>query len=105
MTIEDLVVRIRIEEDKRLAQKGSQVQMLAKANMVEYGESSKGFKANKGKDNAKVMNLRPRKGGVKKKAGLFIGKCYNCSEYSPKSGLAHARLLHKHPLFLFLFLR
>ncbi|XP_076936898.1 uncharacterized protein LOC143604247 [Bidens hawaiensis] len=45
MTVEDLVVRLRIEEDNRVALKGTQVKVFAKANMVEHGQSSRGTKA------------------------------------------------------------
>ena len=54
MTIEDLVVRLRIEEDNKMALKGTLVEASAKANMVDHGQSSRGFKGNKGhKHNAK----------------------------------------------------
>ncbi|KAJ0462893.1 putative RNA-directed DNA polymerase [Helianthus annuus] len=83
MTIEELVVRLRIEEDNRVAQKGTILQASAKANMVEVGESSKGKKGKGKKDNkgkAKVNNLGPKKGAVKKKLAPFQGTCYNCNE-------------------------
>ncbi|KAK9052408.1 hypothetical protein SSX86_029037 [Deinandra increscens subsp. villosa] len=80
MTVEDLVVRLRIEEDNKLAQKKSDVPEQAKANIVEYGQSSKGNK-NRGraekKNKGKGFNLKP-KGGVAKKK--FDGKCYNCDK-------------------------
>ncbi|KAJ0474837.1 putative RNA-directed DNA polymerase [Helianthus annuus] len=83
MTIEELVARLRIEEDNRVAQKDTILQAAAKANMVEIGESSKGNKG-KGKNNnkgkAKVNNLGPKKGAVKKKSAPFQGTCYNCNE-------------------------
>ncbi|XP_076917638.1 uncharacterized protein LOC143577794 [Bidens hawaiensis] len=47
MTIEDLFVRLRIEEDNRLELKGTQVEVSAKENMVEHGQSSRGYKGNK----------------------------------------------------------
>ncbi|XP_022024147.1 uncharacterized protein LOC110924454 [Helianthus annuus] len=53
MTIEELVVRLRIEEDNRLARKGTILQASAKANMVEVGESSKGNKGKRGKKDNK----------------------------------------------------
>ncbi|KAI3808754.1 hypothetical protein L1987_24715 [Smallanthus sonchifolius] len=65
MTIEDLVVRLRNEEDNRLALKVSQVQISTKANMFEHGQSSKSFKGfKKGKGKEKSVNLGPKKGGV-----------------------------------------
>ena len=80
MTIEDLVVRLRIEEDNKVAQKQGYVPNSAKANIVEHGQSSKG---NKGKGRAekknkgKGQNLGP-KGGIGKKK--FQGNCYNCDK-------------------------
>ncbi|XP_035843693.1 uncharacterized protein LOC118490277 [Helianthus annuus] len=53
MTIEDLIVRLWIEEDNRIAQKGSLVQTSASANLVEHGQSSKGNKGKGKKDKEK----------------------------------------------------
>ncbi|XP_076934880.1 uncharacterized protein LOC143601320 [Bidens hawaiensis] len=85
MTIEDLVVRLRIEEDNRVALKGTQVEVSTKANMVEHGQSSRWYKGNKnhkpyGKGKGK-FDLGPRKGGMKKNFSVFKGKCYNCGEF------------------------
>ena len=69
MNIEDLIIRLCIEE---MRQKGAYNPNEAKANFVEYGQSSKLKKANnKGKD----TKLGPR-GGVSKKL-KFQGKCFN----------------------------
>ena len=73
MSIKDLVIRLRIEEDNR----GSEKKMAhnaneAKANFVEHGQSSK-FK--KGNNKGKCNKLGP-KGGVSKKQ-KFLGKCFN----------------------------
>ena len=70
MSIEDLVIRLRIEEDN----KGSERKMAhnpneAKANFVEHGQGSK-FK--KGNNKGKGTKLRPKGGVFKKKK--FIGK-------------------------------
>ncbi|KAI3812677.1 hypothetical protein L1987_17389 [Smallanthus sonchifolius] len=78
MTIEDLVVRLRIEEDNKTALKRIDGRGTAKANVVEHGQSSKGNKnGGKGgkKNYGKGYNLAP-KGGVGKKK--FQGTCYNC---------------------------
>ncbi|KAJ0557132.1 putative RNA-directed DNA polymerase [Helianthus annuus] len=85
MTIEDLVVRLRIEEDNRLSHKGIQVEASTKANLLEHGQSSRGYKGNKGhkfkgKGKNKDVDLGPNKGGVKKKVGPFKGKCYTCGQ-------------------------
>ena len=53
MSIEDLIIRLRIEEDnKGYEKKGAHNPGEAKANFVEHGQSSKFKKANnKGKGN------------------------------------------------------
>ncbi|GJU01479.1 pol polyprotein [Tanacetum coccineum] len=56
--VEDLVVRLRIEEDNKLAQKDTYTPESAKANMVEHAGSSQA-------------------GIVKQK---FQGTCYNCDQ-------------------------
>ena len=81
MSVEDLVVRLRIEEDNKMAQKVSYLPASAKANVVEQGQSSRG---NKGKSIAKGKGkgvyLGPRNGMVKKKFPKFKGTCYNCDQ-------------------------
>ncbi|KAK1423986.1 hypothetical protein QVD17_19297 [Tagetes erecta] len=80
MTIEDLVVRLRIEEDNKVAQKKSDGPESAKANVVEHGRFGKGnkTKGHVGKKNSgKGFHLGP-KGGVGKKK--FSGTCYNCDK-------------------------
>ena len=81
MSIEDLIIRLRIEEDN----KGSEKKMAhnpneAKANFVEDGQSSK-FK--KGNNKGKGTKLGP-KGGIYKKQ-KFIGKCFNCEKQGHRS--------------------
>ncbi|GKA47325.1 hypothetical protein Tco_0740208 [Tanacetum coccineum] len=54
MSVEDLVVRLRIEEDNKLAQKDTYTPDSAKANMVEHaGSSSRSNSKGKGKDKRK----------------------------------------------------
>ncbi|KAL5547869.1 hypothetical protein UlMin_003100 [Ulmus minor] len=53
MSIEDLVVRLRIEEDNRCSEKRGYNLSVAKANMVEHGQSSK-FKKNKSNKGPKL---------------------------------------------------
>nr|GEW47914.1 hypothetical protein [Tanacetum cinerariifolium] len=83
MSVEDLVVRLRIEEDNKLAQKNTYTPDSAKVNMVEHAESSsksnskekgKGKGKNDKKGKGKVAYLAPKAGIVKKK---FQGTCYN----------------------------
>ncbi|XP_076905459.1 uncharacterized protein LOC143561216 [Bidens hawaiensis] len=82
MTIDDLIVRLWIQEDNKRAQKGSLVDVSAKANLVEYDQSSKGGNKRKGKDNkGKVkVDLGVKKGAMKKKPPPFQGPCYHCNE-------------------------
>ena len=81
MSLEDLIVRLRIEEDNRGSDK--RVNTVApKANVVEHGESSKSKKPSKSKN-----KLGP-KGGVSKKThkpSKFLGICYNCDKPGHKS--------------------
>ncbi|GJR11908.1 pol polyprotein [Tanacetum coccineum] len=86
MSVEDLVVHLRIEEDNKLAQKDTYTPDSAKANMVEHvGSSSrfnsKGNKKDKRKNDKKSKGkseyLAPKAGIVKQK---FQGTCYNCDQ-------------------------
>ncbi|KAL5570239.1 hypothetical protein UlMin_026814 [Ulmus minor] len=79
MSIEDLVVRLRIEEDNICSEKRGYNLSVAKANVVEHGQS---FKFKKNKSN-KGPKLGP-KGGVSKKQ-KFQGKCFNCDKIGHKS--------------------
>ena len=72
MTVQDLVLRLRIEEDNKNRSVTS-----SNANIVEVKKNSK-FK--KGKPDKK-SNLGP-KGGVSKKK--FQGKCFNCDKMGHK---------------------
>ncbi|KAJ9543763.1 hypothetical protein OSB04_023470 [Centaurea solstitialis] len=80
MTVEELVVRLRIEEDNRKALKGGYNAESSKANVVEEGQSSKakGKRIDKGK--AKAKSLGPKRGTFKKKF-----KCYNCGQAGHKA--------------------
>ena len=61
MSIEDLIIRLRIEEDNSgFEKKGVHNLGEAKANFVEYGQCSKFKKAN---NKGKCSKLRP-KGGI-----------------------------------------
>ncbi|XP_071719215.1 uncharacterized protein [Rutidosis leptorrhynchoides] len=81
MTVEDLVVRLRIEEDNKFALKRSITPVSAKVNIVEHCQSSKGSKS-KGKteksNKEKGFKFGP-KGGVAKRKN-FSGKCFNCDQ-------------------------
>ncbi|WKA11227.1 hypothetical protein VitviT2T_028751 [Vitis vinifera] len=81
MSIEDLIIRLRIEEDNRRSEKkGAHTLNEAKANFVEHGQSSKA-KTNNNK--GKGSKLGP-KGGISKKP-KFQGKCFNCGKQGHKS--------------------
>ena len=81
MSIEDMVIKLHIEEDNRgFEKKVAHNPNEAKANFVKHDQSSKFKKANnKGKD----TKLGP-KGGVSKKQ-KFLGKCFNCGKQGHKS--------------------
>ncbi|GJU90938.1 retrovirus-related pol polyprotein from transposon TNT 1-94 [Tanacetum coccineum] len=86
MSVEDLVVRLHIEEDNGLALKDNYTPDSAKANMIEHvGSSSRSNPKGKGKDKRKNDKkskgnseyLAPKAGIVKQK---FQGTCYNCDQ-------------------------
>ena len=72
MSLEDLVVRLRIEEDNRGSDKRLRT-VSERANVVEHGENSKG------KKHAHKLGV---KGGTfkKKYQQKIVGKCYNCDK-------------------------
>ncbi|KAL6140531.1 hypothetical protein ACLB2K_058830 [Fragaria x ananassa] len=79
MSMEDLEVKLRIEEDNLGSEKKAWVGgYSAEANVVEHGQSSKTKKfKNQG------SKLGPR-GGIAKKA-RFEGKCFNCDKTGHKA--------------------
>ena len=86
MSVEDFIVRLRIEEDNKLALKNTYAPDSAKANMVEHvGSSSrsnskgkvKGKVKNDKKSKAKSEYLAPKAVIVKQK---FQGTCFNCDQ-------------------------
>ena len=93
MTVEDLIVRLRIEEDNKNAAKqlgGSSIE--AKANIVEHGQSSGyGHKKNKPASKGPAKQLGPKSGiakgpkGGNTKAPKFEGRCYNCDKVGHRS--------------------
>ncbi|XP_062105607.1 uncharacterized protein LOC133817193 [Humulus lupulus] len=81
MSVEDLIRRLRIEEDNKSAEKRSSNPNAAKANMVEHDKGSKGKKP---KPKPKPGSKLGTKGGVSKKS-KFQGKCFNCNKTGHKS--------------------
>ncbi|CAM8926303.1 unnamed protein product [Rhodiola kirilowii] len=72
MSMEDLVIRLKNEEDNRSSDKRLRLST-GRANVVEHGESSKGKKP--------FNKLGPKGGTMKKKAqSKFTGKCFNCAK-------------------------
>ncbi|KAK6145650.1 hypothetical protein DH2020_022470 [Rehmannia glutinosa] len=66
--LEDLIVKLRIEEDNRRIDSMSRLQpMESKANLLEHGSSSNSKK-------------RPNDKGKKPAAGKFQGVCFNCGK-------------------------
>nr|GEZ41196.1 hypothetical protein [Tanacetum cinerariifolium] len=86
MSFEELVVRLHIEDENRLAQKETYTPDSAKANMIEHVMSSlrsnpkgkgKDKRKNDKKSKGKSEYLAPKAGIVKQK---FQGTCYNCDQ-------------------------
>ncbi|XP_076888618.1 uncharacterized protein LOC143539088 [Bidens hawaiensis] len=73
MSMEDLIVRLRIEEDNKVAQKVTMVDASAKANLVEHGQSSKGGKQGKGNGGKGKAKNEPwhKERGCEKEASTF----------------------------------
>ena len=81
MSIEDLIIRLCIEEDNRGSEKkGAHNPGEVKANFVEHGQS---FKFKKANNKGKGSKLGPN-GGISKKQ-KFQGKCFNCGKQGHKS--------------------
>ena len=77
MTIEQLIVRLRIEEDNRRSERRFTAASNVKANVVDHEQGSKNRKANK--SGSKLG----QKGGISKQK--FQGKCFNCNKVGHKS--------------------
>ena len=77
MTIEDLIIRFRIEEDNKGAKKSSMKTTSEKSNVVEHSQSSGKNKFGKQKfqKKGKDGNLGAEGGTFKKK---FQGNCHKC---------------------------
>nr|GEU72512.1 Pol polyprotein [Tanacetum cinerariifolium] len=86
MSVEDLVVRLRIEEDNMLGQKDTYTHDSANANMIEHvGSSSRSNPKGKGKDKRKNYKKSKRKSEyLAPKVGIvkqnFQRTCYNCDQ-------------------------
>ncbi|PON80618.1 Zinc finger, CCHC-type [Parasponia andersonii] len=80
MRIEDLVLRLRIEEDNKRSKKNrTNSSSEAKVNIVEHGQSSKSKKNKSSKGNKLRL-----KGGISKKQ-KFQRKCFNCEKRGHKA--------------------
>ncbi|XP_076903954.1 uncharacterized protein LOC143559171 [Bidens hawaiensis] len=80
MTMNELVVRLRTEEDNRIAQKGALLPAAAKAHVVEYGQTSRDNKS-KGNDKVKVNFLHlVMKRDMKKKPPPFQDNRNKCKK-------------------------
>ena len=82
MRLEDLIVRLRIEEDNRASEKkaGKGI-MESKANVVKQGQTSHNNKKRKHSGND------PKQGPTKK----FQGKCYVCNKQGHRTKDCHSR--------------
>ena len=82
MRLEDLIVRLRIEEDNRASKnKAGKAIMESKANVVEQGQTSHNNKKRKHNGNG------PKQGPTKK----FQGKCYVCNKQGHRAKDCHSR--------------
>ncbi|KAL0416715.1 UNVERIFIED_CONTAM: hypothetical protein Slati_3503400 [Sesamum latifolium] len=97
MGLEDLIVRLRIEEDNRLSEmKSGRLQIEAKANLMEQNETT----SNK----RKRIDYKTKKGKVK----MIKGNCYNCGKPNhmakdcrlPKKNQAHISEVRSVPIDL-----
>ena len=82
MRLEDLIVRLRIEEDNRASEKkAGKAIMESKTNIVEQGKTSHNNKKRKHNGNG------PKEGPTKK----FQGKCYVCNKQGHHVKVCHSR--------------
>ncbi|KAL0419311.1 UNVERIFIED_CONTAM: hypothetical protein Sradi_1344600 [Sesamum radiatum] len=97
MGLEDLIVRLRIEEDNRLSQmKSGKLQIEAKANLMEQNGNTSIKK--------KRVDYKPKKGRAK----MIKGNCYNSSKPNhmakdcrlPKKNQAHVSEVRSVPIDL-----
>ncbi|XP_062074498.1 uncharacterized protein LOC133778550 [Humulus lupulus] len=79
MSVEELILRLRVEEDNQGNEKRTLNPNAAKANLMEHDRGSKG----KNPKHKKGPKLGP-KGGIAKKP-KFQGKCFNCGKMGHKS--------------------
>ena len=86
--LEALFFKLNVEEENRTRNKSDKISNMAKANLVEHGQSSK---ANKPKDKAssnqkgKSVNVGPRGGVAKKLKDKFQVTCYNCNKFGHRA--------------------
>ncbi|KZV54689.1 hypothetical protein F511_42971 [Dorcoceras hygrometricum] len=80
MNVEELIVRLRIEEDNRNSERRLFTPNVAKANVVEHGDKYNAKR--KPRPSGKDSKLGARKGTFKKK---FVWKCYNCDGMGHKA--------------------
>ena len=74
--MEDLIIRLRIEEDNRNAETKVGSTHVAKANVMEHDQAS----GSKKKQPNKGSKFGPKGGIAKKLKYQFQGKCYNCGK-------------------------
>ncbi|KZV24436.1 hypothetical protein F511_24231 [Dorcoceras hygrometricum] len=80
MNVEELIVRLRNEEDNRNSERRFFTPNVAKANVVEHGDKYNAKR--KPRPSGKDSKLGAKKGTFKKK---FVGKCYNCDGMGHKA--------------------
>ncbi|KZV48684.1 hypothetical protein F511_26132 [Dorcoceras hygrometricum] len=80
MNVEELIVRLRIEEDNRNSERSFFTPNVDKANVVEHGDKYNAKR--KPRPSGKDSKLGARKDTFKKK---FVEKCYNCDGMGHKA--------------------
>ncbi|GAB2288016.1 hypothetical protein Dimus_037973 [Dionaea muscipula] len=83
MSLEALILKLRIQEDNQMAEKKrANGKGEAKANIVDHGRSSSSrSKSYKKKEESKGSKWGPKKTIVKRTSKeKFLGKCFNCSK-------------------------
>lgn len=87
MTVDDVNLKLRIEEDNMKADKNHKNPYGSKVNLVEQGQSSvfKGKGKHTGKQAGKWNKLGPKGGVSKKHVVAFQGKCFNCDNVGHRS--------------------
>ena len=88
MTLEALFFKLNVEEENRARNKSAKTSYMAKANIMEHGQSSK-MKKSKDKwssnQKGKGVKLGPKGAIAKKPLEKFQGTCFNCNKFGHRA--------------------